>query len=54
MSGPSRTTVPAPVLERGLRGVLEAQRGLQAGRERREKLLRALGQVLPSCTLVVL
>ena len=52
LSGPSRATVPAAVLERGLRGALEAQRGLQAGRKRREKLLRALGKVMPVCTLV--
>ena len=44
--------MPAPVLERGLRGALEAQRGLQARRKRREKLLRALGKVTPLCTLV--
>ena len=44
--------MPAPVLERGLRGALEAQRGQQAGRKRREKLLRALGKVMPVCTLV--
>ena len=47
LTGPSRTTVPALVLERGLRGALEAQRGLQAGRRHREKLLRALGKVMP-------
>ena len=52
LSGPSRATVPAAVLERGLRGALEAQRGLQAGRKRREKVLRALGKVMPVCTLV--
>ena len=52
LSGPSRATVPAAVLKRGLRGALEAQRGLQAGRKRREKLLRALGKVMPVCTLV--